>query len=38
MYRVNLFSYALLLGVWCLRLALNLLHGVEVNLLSCVFF
>ena len=34
MYRVNLFSYALLLGLWCLQLCFNLLQGDEVSLLS----
>ncbi len=33
MYRVNIFSYALLLGVWCLQLYFNLLQGEEVALL-----
>ena len=32
MYRVNLFSYALLVGVWGLQLYFNLLQGDEVSL------
>lgn len=35
MYRVNFFSYALLVGVWCLQLSFNLLQGDEVNLFFC---
>ncbi|XCN75371.1 MAG: hypothetical protein Q3M24_11775 [Candidatus Electrothrix aestuarii] len=38
MYRVNLFSYALLVGVWGLQLCFNLLQGDEVSLFSADLF